>query len=158
MVSYAKLADNAKRMQDAGKPVADMRQELRVDPSSFFGSVKANLVEEMKKANAELHRRGVAAIEQNHLPGFDTDVCLTFGTDLLCRVGVGIRTGEYRITAVLCGPPNGYEISRKEYLCPQVLSNQGVSDAGGVGMPPVMASPREIAVHIISSILAGKFN
>jgi hypothetical protein len=112
----------------------------------------------MKKANVELRKKGAAAIDQNHLPGFDTEAFLTLGTDSLCRVGLGIKTGECRITAVISGPPNGYEISRKEYLCLQDATCKEPLNSGVVALPTAAATPREIAVDIISSFLVGKFD
>ncbi|MFY9854868.1 MAG: hypothetical protein WAK26_13415 [Terracidiphilus sp.] len=159
MVNYADLADSAKKMQDAGKSASITHKELRVDPCAFFDGVKAHLATEMKKANVELRKRGAAAIDQNHLPGFDTEIFLTFGTDSLCRIGLGIKAGECRITAVISGPPNGYEISRKEYLCLQEAACKEVLAAAEAGLPNAGAySPREIAADIISSFLLGKFD
>jgi hypothetical protein len=157
MINYARLADSAKKMQDAAKSVSVTDKELRADPCAFFDAVKAHLAEEMKKANTELRKRGAVTIDQNHLPGFDTEAFLTFGTDSLCRVGLGIRAGECRITAVICGPPNGYEISRKEYLCGQKALCPDKIHAVGVEFPSSGSSPREIAADIISSILVGRF-
>jgi hypothetical protein len=157
MVNYARLADSAKKMQDAAKSVSVKDQEAGADPCAFFGAVKAHLAEEMRKANTELRKRGAVTIDQNHLPGFDTEAFLTFGTDSLCRVGLGTKAGECRITAVICGPPNGYEISRKEYLCDQKAPRPDKIHAVGEGFPSSGPSPREIAADIISSILVGRF-
>lgn len=158
MVNYAKLADSARKMHDAGKSAAIMHKELRVDPRAFFDGVKAHLAAEMRKANVELRKSGAPVIDQNHLPGFDSEIFLTFGTDSLCRIGVGIRAEECRITAVISGPPNGYEISRKEYLGSQDAACKELVDARKAGLPAAAASPREIAVDIISSFLIGKFD
>jgi hypothetical protein len=158
MVNYATLADRAKKIQDAGKSASFTQKELKVDPWAFFDAVKANLASEMRKANVELRKRGARTIDQNHLPGFDTEIFLTFGTDSLCRVGLGIIAGECRITAIISGPPNGYEISRKEYLCVQDAASKEVLAAAEAGLPNVGTNPREIAVDIISSFLVGKFN
>jgi len=157
MVNYAKLADSAKKMQDARKSASDTQKELRADPCALFNSVKAHLAAEMKKANVELRKRGSVTIDQNHLPGFDTEAFLTFGTDSLCRVGLGMREGECRITAVFCGPPNGHEISRKEYLCDQKMPCRDKIQATGVEFQSRGYSPREIATDIISSMLVGRF-
>ncbi|MGA2831915.1 MAG: hypothetical protein ABSE55_02485 [Terracidiphilus sp.] len=158
MVNYATLADSAKKIQDADKLASFTHKELKVDPRAFFDAVKAHLVAEMRKANVELRKRGAASIEQNHLPGFDTEIFLTFGTDSLCRVGPGIKSGECHITAVISGPPNGYEISRKEYLCRQEAACKEVLATAEAGLPNVVVSPRDIAVDIISSFLVGKFD
>jgi hypothetical protein len=158
MVNYAQLADSAKKVQDAGKSASITHKELRVDPCAFFDAVRAHLAAEMKKANVELRKKGAAAIDQNHLPGFDTEVFLTFGTDSLCRVGLGIKVGECRITAIISGPPNGYEISRKEYLCLQDTDCKEALNTGKARVLTAASSPRGIAVDIISSFLVGKFD
>ena len=155
MVDYAKLADTAKVKQDADRSAAERHRQLRADPCVFFGRVRARLLEEMKKANVELRKRGAAFLEQNHLPGFPNEMFLTYGTDSLCRVGLGIMGGGCRVTAVISGPPNGYEISRKEYLCDQDAACQEVRPAGRL---VVACRPNEIAVDIISGILVGKFD
>jgi hypothetical protein len=158
MVDYARFADQAKAIQDADKVAVDKHKKLSADPCAFFERVKVHLVEEMKKANWELRRKGAAMIDRNHLYGFDEDVFLTYGTDSLCRVEFGIQAGGWRITAVISGPPNGCEISRKEYLCNQEASCLEVLDVGKEGLPAVVVRPDEIAVDIISGILAGKFD
>lgn len=157
MVNYAKLADSAQKMRDSDKSASDTHKEPRADPCAFFAAVKAHLTAEMTKANVELRKRHAVTIDQNHLPGFDTEAFLTFGTDSLCRVGLGIRAGECRITAVFCGPPNGCEISRKEYLCNQKAPCPDKTHAAGVELHSRGYSPQEIAADIISSILIGRF-
>ena len=158
MVNYAKLADKAKMIQIADKLEAERHKQLRTDPCVFFDKVKAHIVEEMNKANVELRKRGAQVIGRNHLPGFDQDIFLTYGTDSLCRVGLGIMREECRVTAVISGPPNGYEISRKEYLCSKVANCQEILPAGEEGLPPEGSCPEEIAVDIISGILRGGFD
>ena len=158
MVNYAQLADSAKKVQDAGKSASITHKELRVDPCAFFDAVRAHLAAEMKKANVELRKKGAAAIDQNHLPGFDTEVFLTFGTDSLCRVGLGIKVGECRITAIISGPPNGYEISRREYRCKQEETCRIVLTIDEAEGRTTAFSPDEVAADIIAGILVGKFN
>jgi hypothetical protein len=155
MVDYAKLADAAKVKQDAGRWAADRHKQLIADPSVFFGRVKAHLLEEMRKANVELRKRKGGILDQNHLPGFPNEMFLTYGTDSLCRVGLGTVEGGCRVTAIISGPPNGYEISRREYLCDQPAACQEVLPDGGRAVP---CRPDEIAVDIISGILRGKFD
>ena len=155
MVDYAKLADTAKVKRDADRSAADRHKQLIADPSVFYGRVRAHLQEEMKKANVQLRKRGAAFLDQNHLPGFPNEMFLTYGTDSLCRVGLGIMGGGCRVTAVISGPPNGYEISRKEYLCDQEAPRREALPVGGAA---VASRPDEIAVDIISGILRGKFD
>jgi len=155
MVNYAKLAEKAKMIQIADKLEAERHKELRADPCAFFEEVKAHIVEEMNKANVELRKRKAALFDRNYLPGFSDELFLTYGTDSLCRVGLGIQAGGCRVTAVISGPPNGYEISRKEYLCNQDKACQEVLPAVDKEMPPEGLCPEEIAVDIISGILRG---
>ena len=157
MINYGKLADKAKLKQEADRLASEKHKQLRADPCVFFDRVKALVAEEMNKANVELRKRGGAILGRNHLPGFDTEVFLTYGTDTLCRVGLGIIGGGCRLTAIISGPPNGYELSRREYLCVQEASCSEVLHVPGEELTTVVACPNEIAADIISGILAGKF-
>jgi len=157
MVDYASLAYKAKVKHDEDKLADERHGNLRTDPCAFFERVKAHLIEEMDMVNVELRKRGVPVLEQNHLPGFAKEMFLTYGTNSLCRVGLGIMGGGCRITAVICGPPNGYEISRKEFLCRQEGFCREVLCIGEAGLPTGVASPDEIAVDIISGVLVGRF-
>jgi hypothetical protein len=152
------LADRAKLRQDAEKSSIDRDRDLTVDPKAFFEKVRMHLFEEMKKANFELRKRGADRIGQNHLPGFDNEMFLTFGTDLLCRVTLNTMAGGYRITAVLSGPPNGYELSRKEYPFDSEGASAQMFLAKTAGFSLVDTRPKKIAVDIISSLLAGRFS
>jgi hypothetical protein len=154
MVNYGKLADDAKGMQNAGKRADDTHREINSDPCTFFQKVKASVFAEMNKANVELQRRRASTLGQNHLPGFEDQIFLTYGTDALCRVGLGIKLGECRITAAISGPPNGCELSRKEYRCCQ----DPARFPGNPENSNEVLTPNEIAEDIISSILVGKFN
>jgi hypothetical protein len=155
MVNYAKLADKARMIQIADKLEAERHKQLRADPCVFFEKVKAHIGEEMNKANVELRKRGAATLDRNYLPAFTEEILLTYGTDSLCRVGLGIIGGGCRVTAIISGPPNGFEISRKEYLCNQDKACQEVLPAVEEGMLPEGLCPEEIAVDIISGILRG---
>jgi hypothetical protein len=154
---YAKLADIARERQEAERLVSERHKQLRPDPCSFFEQVKAHLMNGMEKANVELRRRGVALLGRNHLPGFDDEVFLTYGTDTLCRVGLGFLGGGCRITAVISGPPSGFEISRKEYFCSQEAACKEVSSNGEGGLPVVVPRPDQVAADIIKAILFGRF-
>jgi hypothetical protein len=156
VVDYAKLADIAKQMQDAEKISVDKQQERKVDPRIFFESVRAHLIEEMNKANVELSKRKTVGFSQSHMPGFDGEIFLTFGTDLLCRVTLVVLGGRCEIKAVISGPPNGYELSRREYPLNQQEADAQTPDAGETVVSGI--SPYQIAVDIISSVLVGKFS
>ena len=157
-MNYAKLAEKAKMIQIADKLEAERHKQLRADPCAFFEKVKKHIEEEMYKANVELRKRKAAIFDRNYLPGFSDELFLTYGTDSLCRVGLGILGGGCRVTAVISGPPNGYEISRKEYLCNEDKACQEERPAIEGGIPPEGSCPEEIAVDIISGILRGGFD
>jgi hypothetical protein len=59
---------------------------------------------------------------------------------------------------VISGPPNGFVISRKEYLCNQDKACQEELPAVEEEMPPEGSCPEEIAVDVISGILRGGFD
>ncbi|MGA2349736.1 MAG: hypothetical protein ABSF70_04815 [Terracidiphilus sp.] len=158
MADYARLADHAKVRMDAEQLSAGRHRGMTADPKAFFEKVKANVFEEMNKANVELRRRGVATIDRNHLPGFSEEIFLTYGTHSLCRVALEFRGGRYRITAVLSGPPNGYELSRKEYPCKYEMSTLEMPRAEGTRLQIVGIRPERIAADIISSIVVGAFD
>jgi hypothetical protein len=111
----------------------------------------------MNKANVELHKRRTAALGRNHLPGFDNEIFLTYGTDALCRVGLDVLRGGCRITAVISGPPNGNELSRKEYRCDQEALCSEKPRAEGPELVIAESCPEEIAADIILGILIGRF-
>jgi hypothetical protein len=157
MTDYAKLADLARLKDIADKTTAEEHKKLRPDHCSFFASVTKHLVEEMKKANVELHKRRAPIFEQIYLPSFDEEILLTYGTDSLCRVGRGIMKGECRITAVISGPPNGFEISRRVYLCKQEETCREVITIEEPASKTITFAPDEVAADIISGVLLGKF-
>lgn len=153
MVDYGKLADRAKLRQDAENLHTD-----NVAPKKFFEKVRTHLFEEINKANIELSKRGAGRIGQNHLSGFDNEMFLTFGTNLLCRITLNTMVGGCRITAILIGPPNAYELSRREYPFDGDGPSAEMLLAKAAGFSVVDTRPKEIAVDIVSSILAGKFS
>jgi hypothetical protein len=158
LTDYGKLAAKAKVIQDAEQFSADEKHGLSMERSIFFERVRTHLLEEMTKANVELHKRQAVGFGRNHMPGFDDEVFITFGTDLLCRVTLEVIGGGCRITAVISGPPNGYELSRKEYPFNQGDSSSEMAPARGAELPGAGVSPYQIAVNIISSVIVGKFD
>jgi len=158
MVDYARLADSAKGKQDADRTEIERHKRLRLDKCGFFEKLKNHLYGEMNKANVELHKRKTATFDKYVLPGFTEEIFLTYGTNLLCKVGIGVMNGRCCITAVINGPPNGNEISRKEYLCNQDESCTEILTAPGKEVPTFGDHPEAIAVDIISGILVGHFN
>jgi hypothetical protein len=159
VADYVKLADRAREKQEADILAAKRHKELRTNPCSFFERVKVHLIEEMNKANVELRKRKAAIFDQYQLPGFADEVFITYGTDSLCRVGLGILGGGCRITAIISGPPNGYEISRKEYLCSEQPSDcKEALPATEDRSPKTPTCPDTIAADVIEGILLGKFD
>jgi hypothetical protein len=158
MVDYEKLAAQAKAAQDAAAFASRKAQESAVDPKIFFQRVTANLNEEMNKANVELQKRGIEPISRNHLPNFDGIVFLVFGLGFMCRVELDAQPRASRIKAIICGPPNGQELSRKEFFFGQGTSPTGLPNAEK-GAPRIIGpTPQEIAQEIIAGIVIGTFD
>jgi len=157
MIDYAKLADIAKLKNVVDTSVVEEHKKLWADPCSFFQRVKTQLLEEMNKANSELRKRKAPIFDRVHLPSLEEEILLTYGTDSLCRVGRGIMGGGCRITAVISGPPNGYEISRREYLCKQEAACKEVLAVDETQLKTISFSPEEVAADIIAGVLVGKF-
>jgi len=157
MADYAKLAGIARARHEAEQHLADWHQGLKPDPKVYFDKVKMLIFTEMNKANVELLRSGAPLLGRNHLPGFDREIFVTFGTDLMCRVSLEVRSGKDFILAVISGPPNGLELSRKEYPCNFDASYLEMHPAGEAGSPGIGIRPEQIAVDIVSSVLRGEF-
>jgi hypothetical protein len=158
MTDYEKLANIAKLKTIEDRAAVDKHRKLRAAPCTFFEGVRAHLADEIKKANTELSKKKASTIDRLHLPSFDEEVFLTYGTDTLCRVGRGIMKGGCRITAVISGPPNGYEISRREYLCKQEETCRIVLTIDEAKDRTLAFSPDGVAADIVAGILVGKFN
>lgn len=157
MVNYGELADRAKALQGPGvRSAAESLKRSKSDANIFFERVKANIAEEMSNANAELAKRRVGGIERVFTLGFEGKLGLTFGGSLLCVVSMNAQADSGRITAIINGPPNGDEISRKEFpfsILPTekaVPSKEGAGQSAGYG-------PGQIAVEIVSGLLQGSF-
>jgi hypothetical protein len=157
MFNYAKLAIRAKGRQAAAKLAVESHNNLKSDPHSFFEKVKAEVAKEMTKANVELRKSGAAPLERHFLPAFSEQIFITFGMDSHCRVELGMMGEACRVTATLSGPPNGYVLSRKEYLCNHDAGCNEPLSMDAEGSPQTGLCPSEIAVGIISGILRGGF-
>jgi hypothetical protein len=163
VVDYAKLADKAKALQEAANS-EDRREDrhdeaLEHDPAAFYHAVKSYLIKEINKANPELIKRGVHALERSFLPSYSGKFCFTFGISLLCSVELDALAGRSCIRAAISGPPNGKEVGRREYY----FNRGGLepaayrAEAGGI-TTVVGLSPEEIAIDIVSSLLSGEFS
>jgi hypothetical protein len=137
VTNYGELADQLNiRRSHAGKtrdPVAD----LGVDGAQIYERVKVLVSHEIEKANIELQKRKLAIIERLFLPSYQGKLCLSFGSELLFIADLQEARGQ--ITAVLQGPPNHQEISRKDFALNEYR-------------------PEQIAVEIVSGLLKGEFS
>jgi len=157
MVDYERLAAQAKAAQDAANLASRKEKQSAGDPKVFFQRVTAQILEEMNRANVELAKRGVSEISRNHLPGFEGVVFLVFGMGHLCRVELEVLMRGAKIKAIICGPPNGNELSRREFFFGQNLAPFGPSTESTE--PQVVGpSAQEIAQDIIAGIVLGTFD
>ena len=160
MVDYAKLAEKARALRDAANGSNSTVEGRQQDPNVFFDSVKSHLIAEMHKANLELHRRGVATLDRSFSPSFSGRFCFTFGTSLFCSVELVTKPGQQpRVKAAICGPPNGGEIGRREYLFNKGSQEQSFrADENAGGMTVTGLNPEDTAIDIVSCILTGEFS
>jgi hypothetical protein len=157
MVDYEKLAAQAKATRDAATFASRKAEESAFDPKGYFTQVTSHLNEEMNKANVELLKRGVDIISRNHLPGFDGVIFLSFTIGYMCRVELDAQPRMSRIKAIISGPPNGYEVSRKEFFFGQEASPSSSPNAEKAVLQIVGPTPQEVAQEIIAGIVIGKF-
>lgn len=158
MVNYGDLAIKAKAKQEAAKLADERQTEPRRNPTAFFEEVEARIDEEMSVANVELHRRGMGTVGRNRLPSFGDKICLTYGLSNLCSVELDLKGGKCRIKAIISGPPNGYEISRKEYLFDHEAKHLNTLQAEEPGLLVAGYSAHEIAVDVLSCLIMGQFD
>jgi hypothetical protein len=154
VTDYGKLADKLKSMRTPARPSQAESGDPRMDPAAFYEMVKAHIVQEMEKANVELRKRKLGVIDRIFLPSFEGKLCLTYGSELLCTVDV--QPERERITAVITGPPNAMELSKKEFLINEVSIAQRPASTGGVKIAAGY-SPRRIAGEIVSGLMMREF-
>ena len=147
MTDYGKLAERLKGMGSPNAHAKESSTDQRIGLAAIYESVKLHVHSEIDKANEELIKRGLPMIERVFLPSYQGRLCLTVGSELLCKVD--LHEGKGQITAIITGPPNGYEISRKEFPLTQTPS--AAKSAAGYG-------PRQIAVEIVSGLMMGSFS
>jgi hypothetical protein len=158
VVDYGKLADKAKALQRAGRPGGEASQTPPADPRELYDKVKIFVLEEVTKANAELGKRGMVLIERVLSPSYTGRLCLSFGTTLLCNVDYTSNPeGACRITAIISGPPNAAEISRREFLAVNESPHREKLERLGTIPWKKGTTPQRIAVEIVSGLLAGEF-
>jgi hypothetical protein len=76
----------------------------------------------------------------------------------MCRVELDPKPQAPRIKAIICGPPNGQELSRKEFFFGGDASPSGLTIAEKGASRIVGPTPHEIAQEIIAGIVIGKFD
>jgi hypothetical protein len=158
VVDYGRLADRAKALQKAGKLGGDASRAVQADPRELYEKVRLLVLEEVSKANAELGKRGMALIERVLSPSYTGRLCLSFGTAFLCNVDYAATSEGCRITAIISGPPNGMELSRKQFLAVNESPQREKLEKLGTIPWEKGATPQRIAVEIVSGLLAGEFN
>jgi len=158
VVDYGRLADRAKALQKAGKPGSDNSQSLQADPRELYEKVKSFVLEEVQKANAELGKRKMELIDRVLSPSYKGRLCLSIGTTLLCNVDYTAAAEGCRITAAICGPPNGAEISRRQFLAVNESPQRERLEKLGTVPWEMGSTPQRIAVEIVSGLLAGEFD
>jgi hypothetical protein len=159
VVDYGKLADKAKALQRAARTGGDAPQLPPSDPGELYERVKALVLEEVAKANLELGKRQMVLIERVLSPSYAGRLCLSFGVSLLLNVDYTPHPeGGARIIAIISGPPNGAEISRKEFLALNESPQRERLERLGEIPWAKGSSPERIAVKIVSGLLEGEFD
>jgi hypothetical protein len=137
MTNYGELADQLNIRRSLARQTQEPAAERGADSAQVYERVKVLVSHEIDKANVELQRRRLALIERLFLPSYQGRLCLSFGSELLCIADLQEMKGQ--ITAVLQGPPNHQEISRKVFALNEFR-------------------PEQIAVEIVSGLLRGEFS
>jgi hypothetical protein len=137
VANYGELADQLNMRRSHARQTQEPAADRGVDGAQIYERVKVLMSHEIEKANVELHKRRLALIERLFLPSYQGRLCLSFGSELLCIADLHEAKGQ--ITAVLQGPPNHQEISRKDFALNEYR-------------------PEQIAVEIVSGLLKGEFS
>ena len=136
MTDYGDLADKLSNQRAHARPAQEAGADRRMDPAVIYERVKLHVSHEIEKANAELRKRRLGIVERLFLPSYHGRLCLSFGP-LLCTAD--LQEAKGLVTAVITGPPNQQEISRKDFALNEYRSEQ-------------------IAVEIVSGLLMGEFS
>lgn len=151
MSDYGALADMLKGSGQASVPSAIGGAIHATNLAAFYERVKVEILEEAKRANVELHKRGLATIDQVFMPCYRGKLCVTFGTALLCTVE--LNEAKKQIASAILGPPNREEISRREYLLGGGIAQPNNDSSDTLEKHPVEQSPGRIASQIVSELL-----
>ena len=155
MTDYDALAKKLKGMKKSGESAGKKLANYGFDPVTFYQYVKAQVEEEVDQANVELRKQNLPLIERVFIPSFQGKLSLTFGIGFLCTVE--LQEAKGRIRAVIFGPPNRDEISRKDYLLNSVAVDLQGSPIDEADKMAVGYSPHKIAAEIVSGLLTGEF-
>lgn len=137
-MDYGKLAQKLSNQRLHAQSVQDAGAQRGTGLADVYEHVKVHVISEIEKANVEMRKRKLNTIERVFLPSYHGKLCLTVGSVLLCTVE--LQEAKELIAAVLSGPPNAMEISRKEFLLYEGCD------------------PEQIAVEIVSGLLMGEFS
>jgi hypothetical protein len=137
-MDYSKLAQKLSNQRSDAQSIQDAGVVRGTSLADVYERVKLHVMNEIEKANVEMRKRKLNTIERVFLPSYHGKLCLTVGSVLLCTVELQEAKGQ--IAAVLSGPPNAQEISRKEFLL----------------IPG--CDPERIAIEIVSGLLMGEFS
>ena len=137
MTNYKQLADKLIQRRTHARHEQATAAAREMDAAQVYERIKLLVGKEIDKANAELRRRKLATVERVFLPCCLGRLCLTFGMELFCTVYLEEAKGQIR--AVIVGPPNSAEISRKEFMIDGDMS------------------PEQITAEIVSGLLMGEF-
>lgn len=138
MTDYGELAQKLSNQRSHAHSAEETAAGRELALTDGYERVKLHLNAEIEKANAEMRKRKLNSIERIYMPSHRGKVCLTLGSELLCTVELQEAKGQ--IAAVISGPPNAMEISRKEF-------------------PLTKGSdPERIAEAIVSGLLMGEFS
>jgi hypothetical protein len=137
-MDYSKLAQKLSNQRSDAQSIQHAGVVRGTSLADVYEHVKLHVMSEIEKANVEMRKRKLNTIERVFLPSFHGKLCLTVGSVLLCTVELQETKGQ--IAAVLSGPPNAQEISRKEFLLTEGCD------------------PEQIAVEIVSGLLMGEFS
>jgi hypothetical protein len=138
VADYGELAQKLSNQRTHAQSSQEAGAERSTSLADIFEHVKHHVSTEIEKANVEMRKRKLNTIERVFLPSYHGKLCLTVGSVLLCTVELQEAKGQ--IAAVLSGPPNAQEISRKEFLLTEGCD------------------PERIAVEIVSGLLMGEFS
>jgi hypothetical protein len=136
VTNYGDLADKLSNLQSHARSAQETGADWAMEPAVNYERVKLRVSDEIEKANVELRKRKLVNVERLFLPSYHGRLCVSFGP-LLCTADLHEAKGI--VTAVITGPPNQQEISRKDFALNAYR-------------------PQQIAVEIVSGLLMGEFS